>query len=66
MKMTAGELKEMGIIDRVIPEYPVLGKENINRVMLYIKRKMTGFFIQYLEKDEEEIAAQRYGRFREM
>lgn len=66
MKMTAGELKELGIIDRVIPEYPVIGKENINRVMLYIKRKMTGFFIQYLEKDEEEIAAQRYGRFREM
>ncbi len=66
MKMTADALKEQGIIDRVIPEHPIIRKDNINRIMLYIKRKMTGFLTEYMSKSADEIVSQRYARFREM
>lgn len=64
MKMTASELKQMGVIERVIPEYPRVSDDNINRVTINMKRKIAAFLIRYMERDKDELAAMRYERFR--
>lgn len=64
MRMTSKDLKEMGVIERIIPEFPVISEENINRVTLYMKRKIAGFLIHYLNMSGEELTEQRYERYR--
>lgn len=66
MKMTAKDLLKMGIIERVIPEFPVVSSDNINRVTLYMKRKIAGFLLKYETQSEEELVEGRYQRFRNM
>lgn len=66
MKITAQDLKEMGIIERIIPEFPVISSDNMKRVTLYMKRKIADFMIRYQEMPEEELKAHRYSRFREI
>ena len=64
MKLTAADLKNMGMIERVVPEFPVVSSANINRVTLYMKRKMADFMIKYQGMDTEELTHRRYERFR--
>lgn len=64
MKITAKDLKEMGIIERIIPEFPVISSDNIRRVTLYMKRKIADFMIKYQAMPPEELTAHRYERFR--
>lgn len=66
MKLTAKDLQELGIIERIIPEFPVISSDNINRVTLYMKRKIAGFLLKYEDVTEEELAKDRYERFRKM
>lgn len=66
MKLTAADLLKMGIIERVIPEFPVVSSDNINRVTLYMKRKIAEFLIKYEKVSEEELVNDRYQRFRKM
>lgn len=64
MRMTAADLKELGMIERIIPEFPVISEDNMNRVTLYMKRKIAGFLIRYMDMDGQELTKQRYERFR--
>ena len=64
MRITADDLKRMGVIERIIPEFPVISEDNINRVTLYMKRKIAGFLIQTLSMTGQELIEQRYERFR--
>ena len=66
MKLTAADLYELGIIEKVIPEYPVINENNIKRVTLYMKRMICDFMYRYIDMDKEELARQRYNRFRKM
>lgn len=66
MRITAADLKELGIIERIIPEFPVVSQDNINRVTTYMKRKITEFMMKYQEMSEEELKEHRYSRFRAM
>ena len=66
MKLTAQDLKELGIIEQILPEFPVVSSDNMNRVTLYMKRKIAGFLIKYQQMSGEELAQQRYQRFRGM
>ena len=66
MKMTAADLYELGIIEKVIPEYPVINENNIKRVTLYMKRMICDFMYRYIDMDKEELVKQRYNRFRKM
>ncbi len=66
MKITAGDLKELGIIERIIPEFPVVSAENINRVTTNMKRKITDFMIKYQAMEADELKEHRYERFRKM
>lgn len=47
MKLTAQDLKELGIIEQILPEFPVVSSDNMNRVTLYMKRKIAGFLVKY-------------------
>ena len=66
MKLTAQDLKELGIIEQILPEFPVVSSDNMNRVTLYMKRKIAGFLVKYQQMCGEELAEQRYQRFRGM
>ena len=66
MKLTAQDLKELGIIEQILPEFPIVSSDNMNRVTLYMKRKIAGFLIKYQQMSGEELAQQRYQRFRGM
>ena len=66
MKLTAQDLKELGIIEQILPEFPVVSSDNMNRVTLYMKRKIAGFLVKYQQMGGEELAQQRYQRFRGM
>ena len=64
MKLTAADLYELGIIEKVIPEYPVINENNIKRVTLYMKRMICDFMYRYIDMDKEELARQRSDRGR--
>ena len=66
MKLTAQDLKELGIIEQILPEFPIVSSDNMNRVTLYMKRKIAGFLMKYQQMGGEELAEQRYQRFRGM
>lgn len=66
MKLTAKDLYEAGIIEKIIPEYPVISEVNMNRIILYMKRMMCEFLIKYCDMDEKALVEQRYERFRKM
>ena len=66
MKVTAAHLKEMGIIERVIPEKTPACRENLSEISEYMKIRMKGFLRAQAGKEGETFAAERYGRFRAM
>ena len=66
MKLTAQDLKELGIIEQILPEFSIVSGDNMNRVTLYMKRKIAGFLVKYQQMSGEELAQQRYQRFRGM
>ena len=43
-----------------------LNENNIKRVTLYMKRMICDFMYRYIDMDKEELARQRYNRFRKM
>lgn len=66
MRVTAAELRELGVIDRVIPEeYPAC-KENLDGIGEYLKIQIKRFLRRQAGKSPELLAAERYQRFREM
>ena len=66
MKITAKDLLELGIVEQVIPEDIPACRDNLEELSKDMKSRM----MEFLEKAEgmsgEELAAQRYERFREM
>ena len=54
----------MGLIEQIIPEFPVLCDDNINHVMMYLKRKIATFLIEYQAMDSDALVDKRYNRFR--
>lgn len=66
MKITAGDLKELGIIERIIPEGDKAVIENMPEIGGYIQRKLASFLKKYMGMDGEALKNQRYERFRSM
>lgn len=66
MKVTAADLKEMGIIDRVIEEEHLASEDNLVGIAECMKIQMKAFLRRQAEKTGEEIATERYLRFRRM
>ena len=66
MKVTAAHLKELGIIERIIPEEHPASKETLPEITEYMKIRMKQFLINHSGKTVEQIAQERYERFRRM
>lgn len=66
MKITAGDLKQLKIIDKIIPEGKGAEEENLSEISLCMKLYMKEFLKKQEEMSEEEIVKNRYQRFREM
>ena len=64
MQITANHLKRLGIVEKVIPEYGIASAENCADIAEYIKTELKKFLKSYDGKSGEEIARQRYERFR--
>jgi len=66
MKITAKDLMDLGLIERVIPEEEPACAENIPEIAKEMDRAMIEFFAGYLTMTKEELTNQRYDRFRRM
>ena len=66
MKITARDLLELGIIEKVIPEDIPASRGNENMICRMLKAQICSFLVQYQEMSEEELANHRYQRFRKM
>lgn len=66
MKVTAADLKELELIERIIPEEEPANTDTLYRIAGYMDRSIIGFFEKYLKLSGEELAEHRYERFRRM
>lgn len=66
MKITAEDLKKLGIIEQVIPEETAASKENLPVLCKDMKERMKDFLGRMEGMTGEEIAEHRYNRFRRM
>lgn len=64
MKLTAEELKEMGMIEQIIDEPEVLTGENVELVCEILREETNKFLVKYSNLDVEKLLEQRYERFR--
>ena len=66
MKITARDLMDLGLIERVIQEEEPANGDNISVIAEEMDKAMEEFFATYLTMTKEELANQRYERFRRM
>ncbi len=66
MKLTAGDLKRLGVIEQVIPEPEGFTDSNLEAVCSDLDGRITGFLAAYSRLDPDELTAKRYERFRRM
>lgn len=66
MKLTAAELKKLGIVERVIREEQPLTRENMEGVMGRLEKGIRAFLLKYGALSREELLERRYERFRRM
>ena len=66
MKVTANELKKMGIIEKVIPESTPAAGDNLMMLCKLMRKNIRNFIIDNLDKPGEQLAQELYMRFRNM
>lgn len=66
MKITAKDLMELGLIERVISEEEPACAENLSVIAEEMDKAMAEFFATYRTMTKEELTNQRYERFRRM
>ena len=64
MNITAQDLKRLGVIEEIIPEFGGAGKDTVDAIGEYMKEKIRDFLLKYEGADGGYIAAERYERFR--
>ena len=64
MKITAKDLKELNIIEKIIPEPSPASEDNIADIAGFMKGYIKEFLAHYKDKSAEEIVNLRYERFR--
>lgn len=65
MKLTAGDLKELGIIERIIGEpKEKLTKDNAASVIRNLNTSIASFILNYTRLSKEDLKEHRYTRFR--
>lgn len=66
MKLTASDLKELGMIEQIIPEKEPLTRENMMETMDGLGDRISGFLDTYCAYDLEKLLNKRYNRFRNL
>ncbi len=66
MKVTAGDLKKLGLIERIVPEKEPACEENLPELAACMDRAMAEFFETYRGMESQELTERRYKRFRRM
>ncbi|MDE6312769.1 MAG: acetyl-CoA carboxylase, carboxyltransferase subunit beta [Lachnospiraceae bacterium] len=66
MKITAKDLKKLGIIDEIIYEKEPVTAKNMEQVTIQLSQCLSDFIDRYQHMEGEQIAAHRYERFRRM
>ena len=66
MKLTAADLKELGIIEQLIPEKEPLTRENMADTMELLKERISDFLEAYQAFDLEKLLNKRYNRYRNL
>lgn len=64
MKITAADMKELNIIEEIIPEYGMADENALTSIASYMKGHMKEFFKKMSAMSTEEIVNARYERFR--
>ena len=64
MKITAADLRQLGIVDQVVPEPEPACKEEMGRLAADLRERIRGFMDVYTAMTPEELTRQRYDRFR--
>lgn len=64
MKITAGELFKLGIIEKIIPEQEAASKDNLSMILKRMEKELSDWLSMYGKMDEEELVRQRYQRYR--
>lgn len=66
MKITAQDLKKLGIIDEIIYEKEPVTAKNMEQVTMQLTQYLADFMERYEHMEGEQIAELRYERFRRM
>ena len=66
MKVTAADLKKLGLIEQIIPEQEPANTDTLYRIAGFMDQAMAGFFETYQAMTARELAEHRYQRFRRM
>lgn len=66
MKLTAKDLCELGIVEKVFEEPQDFSADNFEKVVRPLEMEIARFLSEYAGKSQEEISEHRYMRFRKM
>ena len=64
MGITADDLKRLGVIEKIVPEYGTASVETIDKITEFMKANMKSFLSSFDGMKGDDIAAARYDRFR--
>ena len=64
MKLTAADLKELGIIEKIIPEYGGANEWTLRSIAMYMKKNLKEYLRAGANKSGARWAEERYERFR--
>ena len=66
MRLTAADLKEMGIVEKVFAEPEHFTSETMSNIADELEKNIEGYLEEYTNKDIQELVDSRYERFRRM
>ena len=66
MRLTAADLKEMGIVEKVFAEPEHFTAETMSDIADELEKNIEGYLEEYTNKDIQELVDSRYERFRRM
>ncbi len=64
MRMTSRDLRDLGIIDKIIPEFGGAKDENVSEIAKYMKQEILKFLKKMDRLEINEMLDNRYNRFR--
>lgn len=64
MKITAQDLYELNVVEKIIPEFGGADEKALHDIAMFMKANMREFLEKYSKMDGNELAEDRYKRFR--